>query len=39
MLHTAKQIIISEIALVEGCTSQEVETRLDVAVMQKNALG
>ena len=35
MLHTAKQIIISEVALVEGCTSQEVETRLDQAVMKK----
>lgn len=35
MLHNAKQIIISEVALVEGCAPQEVEERLDGAVMQK----
>ena len=34
MLHNAKQIIISEIALVEGGNYQEVEARLDRAVMQ-----
>ncbi len=35
MLHSAKQIIISEIALVEGCAYQDAEARLDHAVMQK----
>lgn len=35
MLHNAKQIIISEIALVEGCAYQDAEARLDCAVMQK----
>lgn len=35
MLHNAKQIIISEVVLVEGCSVQEVEQRLDAAVMQK----
>ena len=35
MLHNAKQIILSEIALVEGCAYQEAEARLDRAVMQK----
>ena len=35
MLHNAKQIILSEIALVEGCAYQEAEERLDHAVMQK----
>ena len=35
MLHNAKQIILSEIALVEGCAYQEAEARLDHAVMQK----
>ena len=35
MLHSAKQIIISEIALVEGCAYQDAEDRLDRAVMQK----
>ena len=34
MLHNAKQIIISEIALVEGGDYQEVEARLDHAIMQ-----
>lgn len=35
MLHSAKQIIISEIALVEGCAYQDAEARLDAAVMRK----
>ena len=35
MLHSAKQIILSEIALVEGCAYQDAEARLDHAVMQK----
>ena len=35
MLHSAKQIILSEIALVEGCAYQDAEARLDRAVMQK----
>ena len=35
MLHSAKQIIVSEIALVEGCAYQDAEARLDYAVMQK----
>ena len=35
MLHNAKQIIISEVILVEGCSAQEVEQRLDRAVMQE----
>ena len=34
MLHSAKQIIISEIVLVEGSAYQDVEARLDRAVMQ-----
>ena len=35
MLHSAKQITVSEIALVEGCAYQDAEARLDHAVMQK----
>ena len=35
MLHNAKQIIISEIALVEGCAYQDAEARLDDAMMRK----
>lgn len=35
MLHNAKQIILSEISLVEGCAYQDAEARLDHAVMQK----
>ena len=38
MLHSAKQIIISEVALVESCSPQEVEQRLDRAVMEKAAV-
>lgn len=34
MLHSAKQIIISEIALVEGGDYHSVEARLDRAIMQ-----
>lgn len=37
MLHSAKQIIISEIVLVEGSVYQDVEARLDRAVMQPAA--
>lgn len=36
MLHNAKQIIISEVVMVEGCSVREVEARLDAAVMQKD---
>lgn len=36
MLHSAKQIIISEIALVEGGDYSTVEARLDRAIMQPN---
>ena len=39
MLHSAKQIIISEIVLVEGCTYQEAEERLDSAMMTLGAAG
>lgn len=39
MLHSAKQIIISEIVLVEGCAYQDAEARLDDAVMQKPPIG
>ena len=35
MLHNAKQIIISEVVMVESCSSQDVEKRLDALVMQK----
>lgn len=35
MLHNAKQIILSEVALVENQSPQEVERRLDAAVMEK----
>ena len=38
MLHSAKQIIISEVALVESCSPQEVEQRLDRAVMERAAV-
>ena len=34
MLHNAKQIMISEIVLVEGCGYKEIETKLDGAMMQ-----
>ena len=34
MLHSAKQIIISEVVLVEGCSAREVEARLDRAVIE-----
>lgn len=34
MLHGAKQIIISEVVLVEGCGAREVEARLDRAVIE-----
>jgi len=35
MLHNAKQIIISEIVLVEGCDYRDAEKRLDCAMTQK----
>ena len=35
MLHNAKQIIISEVVMVESCSPQDVEKRLDALVMQK----
>lgn len=38
MLHSAKQIIISEIVLVEGCAYQDAEARLDDAVMRKSPI-
>ena len=34
MLHNAKQIMISEIVLVEACDYKEIETKLDGAMMQ-----
>ena len=36
MLHNAKQIIISEVAMVEGCSAREVEERLDAAILEKS---
>ena len=35
MLHSAKQIIISEMVLAEGCAYQDAEDRLDRAMRQK----
>ena len=34
MLHNARQIMLSEIVLVEQCGYQEIESRLDRAMMQ-----
>ncbi|MDO4316126.1 MAG: CarD family transcriptional regulator [Oscillospiraceae bacterium] len=34
MLHSARQIMVSEIVLAEDCAYQEAESRLDRAVMQ-----
>ena len=34
MLHNARQIMLSEIVLVEACEYREVELRLDQAMMQ-----
>ena len=34
MLHNAKQIMLSEIALVESCEYGEIEIRLDRAMLQ-----
>ena len=34
MLHNAKQIMISEIVLVEACDYKEIEAKLDGAMMQ-----
>ena len=38
MLHNARQIIISEIVLVENCAYQEAESRLDRAMRQECAV-
>lgn len=38
MLHSAKQIMLSEIVLVEKCAYQDAEARLDRAVMQKSVM-
>lgn len=38
MLHNARQIIISEMVLVENCTYQEAESRLDCAMQQEAAV-
>lgn len=35
MLHSARQIMISEIVLAQNCAYQEAETRLDRAMMQR----
>lgn len=35
MLHSAKQIIISEMVLADGCAYQDAEDRLDRAMRQK----
>ena len=37
MLHTARQIMLSEIVLAKECEYHEVETRLDSAMMQLTA--
>lgn len=34
MLHSAKQLIVSEVVLVEGCSAREAEARLDRAVIE-----
>ena len=34
MLHNARQIMLSEIVLVEACDYKEIESRLDFAMMQ-----
>jgi CarD family transcriptional regulator len=36
MLHNAKQIILSEIVLVESCDYKDIESRLDCAMMQNS---
>lgn len=38
MLHSARQIMLSEIVLVEECAYQEAESRLDRAMMQMPAM-
>ena len=38
MLHNARQIMVSEIVLVESCDYKEIETRLDCAMMQVAAV-
>lgn len=38
MLHSARQIMLSEIVLVEECAYQEAESRLDRAMMQTPAM-
>ena len=37
MLHSAKQIMLSELALVLECDYKAVEMRLDRAMMEKTA--
>jgi CarD family transcriptional regulator len=34
MLHNARQIMLSEIVLVEACDYKEIESKLDCAMMQ-----
>ena len=38
MLHNAKQIMLSEIVLVEDCDYKEIESRLDCAMLQMAAV-
>lgn len=38
MLHSARQIMISEIVLAQNCAYQEAESRLDRAMMQKSVM-
>ena len=38
MLHTARQIMLSEIVLAMNCEYREVELRLDNAMMQMPAM-
>nr|WP_326184053.1 CarD family transcriptional regulator [uncultured Oscillibacter sp.] len=38
MLHSAKQIMVSEIVLAEECAYQDAESRLDRAMMQKSVM-
>lgn len=38
MLHSARQIMISEIVLAQSCAYQEAESRLDRAMMQRSVM-
>lgn len=38
MLHSARQIMISEIVLAQSCAYQEAESRLDRAMLQKSVM-